>query len=387
MLINDSLWEHISILPQSSIPLYKQLSIALERIIRSGFLPVNFKLPGEYEFAERLGLSRTTIRKAIKDLENQGLIFRNKGQGTFVNSKTKWIENSKYQGVTKGKIIGVLVPNITNEIYPQIIEGIEENAQQHQSCVLTATSESNRDHEFQMIDAFINRSIDGLILEPAHSIIITDESPTIQLLRSLKIPVVLINNDIPAFDCPKVMIDDITSGLTATRYLIAHGHRRIAYIYKDSIKAALDRRNGYRIALEEAGIPFDSGLEFVYTEEDEINYPGYQITKNIVSQPELGITAIFYFNDDLAMQGIQALKSLNMQIPADISVIGHDDIPRASQSPVALTTMEHPKKLIGRWATDLLFECIEQPDRKYFKKLLIQVALVPRATVALPPKY
>jgi len=379
-------WKKFSFIPSDDVPKYRRLSLELERLIRSGIVPTNAQLPGETEFMERLGISRTTVRKALDELEDYGLIFRNQGQGTFVGSKSEPSGGNRNPGAAQGSVIGLLIPNITNEIYPSIIGGIEENALRHGACLMTANSGGSRERESQLLGEMIGRSIDGLIMEPALSCMVAEESRTMRLLRSMKIPVVLIENDIPGFDCPKVMIDDVQSGETATRHLIAFGHKRIAYVYKDGVRAAIDRREGYRRALDEAGIERDPSLEFAYLEKDEPSYPGYRITREILGRRELGITAIFYFNDDLALQGLQAARELDVRVPEDISIVGHDDISRARMGDTPLTTMEHPQALLGRWAADLLFECMERPDRRAFRKLRIEPALLSRGTVAPPRK-
>jgi GntR family transcriptional regulator of arabinose operon len=376
----------ITIENKESVPKYKQLQAEIERLIGENALRINTRLPGENDFMNQLGLSRTTIRKALLALEEAHLIYRVQGQGTYIGRKPASISENgeRAKNSQRGRVIGVVVPNITNEIYPFIIDSIEKTVRNRGGCVFAANSGENREQEQQLINEMINNSVDGLILEPLYSGMGGEEGRLVPLLESLAMPVVLINNDIPSFECSKVMQDDERGGRLITEYLLEKGHRRIAYIYTSTIKAAFDRRAGYRAALSAAGIPPDPALEFPYTEKELAPYPGYALTKRILANPGLGVTAIFYFNDDLALQGIEAARNLNLEIPRDISIAGYDDIPRSRLSGVNLTTFSHPKALIGNCAATLLLEQFEQPETKVFRKITVQSSLVQRDSVAAP---
>jgi DNA-binding LacI/PurR family transcriptional regulator len=115
-------------------------------------------------------------------------------------------------------------------------------------------------------------------------------------------------------------------------------------------------------------------------------YPGYLLTKKLLENRKLGVTAIFYFNDDLAMQGITAAQSLNLEIPRDLSIAGYDDIPRSRLNGVRLTTISHPKGLIGIWAATLLREQFEQTDKPIYRTITVHSSMVYRETVAPPRK-
>ena len=371
-----------------TVPKYRQLQSEIKRLIADNTLTVNTRLPGENDFFAQLGLSRTTVRKALDELEENHLIYRIQGHGTFVGSMPpSFAENGEKNRNGKFKqLIGVVVPNITNEIYPFIISGVEEAVQAEHVCVFSANTGGSRDRELRIINEMLNNSIDGLILEPLYSGLEQKDTLLVSLLDKLDIPVVLINNDIPTFACSKVMQDDEGGGRIITEYMLQHGHRRIAYIYNDRISAAFERRKGYRSALAAAGISHDPNLEIAYNDEEGLVYPGYVLTKQLLENRELGITAIFYFNDDLAMQGLTAIQSMNMKVPQDLSIAGYDDIPRSRLEGIKLTTVSHPKSLLGRMAASLLLEQFEPNSRLMFRKVTIHSSMVARNSVASPPE-
>jgi len=384
------LCELITIDDGEAVPKYKQLQSELERLIAGNVLKPNSRLPGENEFFSQLGLSRTTIRKALLELERAHLIYRVQGQGTFVGSKPTASEPGKNTPPGKfKKVIGVVLPNITNEIYPFIIRGIEQTAQAKHICVFSANSSGVRDREVRIVNEMLNNSVDGLVIEPLYPGAGDKDTRLVSLLESLTIPVVLINNDIPTFECSKVMQDDECGGRLITEHFLEHGHTRIAYIYHDGVSAAFERRKGYRAALAAAGVKHDPRLEIAYNDEQGIVYPGYVLTKQLLQKPELGVTGIFYFNDDLALQGLEAARSLNMDIPRDFSISGYDDIPRSRLAGVNLTTVSHPKALLGIMAASLIFDQFEQTpalgDKPIYQKITMHPSMLVRSTVG-PPK-
>jgi len=383
---NDYFWDLINIDKSKDVPKYKQLQSEIERLIAENVLKINTRLPGENEFFNKLELSRTTIRDALQALEEAHLIYRVHGNGTFIGSKPSSLSKKKdKERSNKAKhVIGVVVPNITNEIYPFIIDGIERAVSSRHICVFSANSGGSCEREYRNINEMLNNSIEGLILEPIYSDVNNKEERLVSLLEKLNIPVVIINNDIPLFNCSKVMQDDAEGGRLATEHLLSHGHKRIAYIYNDRIGAAYERRKGYRAALSAAGIAHDAALELSYNDEQGLVYPGYIFTKQLLEKSELGVTAIFYFNDDLAFQGMIAAQSLNLEIPRDLSIVGFDDIPRSRLNGVQLTTVSHPKALLGGWAASLLLEQFEHFDTPMYRKISVQSQMLYRNSVAAP---
>lgn len=376
----------IAISGSKATPMYKQLQLELERLIAENILKVNAKLPGENDFSNQLGLSRTTVRKALESLEKSHLIYKIQGHGTFVGSKppTTFNNGEKSRQEKFKQLIGVVVPNITNEIYPHIISGIEQAVQPWQVCVFSANSGGSRERELRIVNEMLNNSIDGLILEPLYTEQDRKDLRLVSLLEKLKIPVVLMNNDIPAFECSKIMQDDEGGGRLVTEHFLEHGHKRIAIIYNDRINAAFERRKGYRSALAAAGIAPDDNLDIAYNDEQGMVFPGYILTKLLLEKRELGVTAIFYFNDDLALQGLAAAQSMNLEIPRDLSIAGYDDIPRSRLEKIQLTTVSHPKALFGTMAASLLLEQFAQTDKPLFRIVTVHSSMVIRNSVGRP---
>jgi len=173
-----------------------------------------------------------------------------------------------------------------------------------------------------------------------------------------------------------------TSGADqAMQHLLELGHRRIAQITGPAgWLATEDRRRGYRAALAAAGILPDPALEV--EAEPEI-VPGRRAAKYLLELPEPP-TAIFAFNDNIAIGAIQAARACGMRVPEDVSIVGFDDVEHATIVTPALTTVRQPLAEMGRTAVSLLNRLLE---RQHFETLHIELAtrLVVRESTAPPP--
>lgn len=380
--------------PESDTPRYLQVARILEAQIRAGTLVPDSKLPSEHELDELLHLSRSTIRKSLDELVSKGLVYRRQGQGTFVAHPNAQAPSLPVRGMhatrplgsgtEKAGIIGLLLPTMLNEIYPQIVRGVESVATAHGSSVFIGNTYADRKRELSLISQMIEGKMDGLILEPTHASFDQPGTSTWDLLKSLPMPLVLVGNDIPGLDASEVLIDDFQGGELATEHLLDQGHRSIAYIYKEAVSPAFDRRDGYLAALRKRGISPCAEHILAYREEEEFQNPGYLYTKKLLGLPTRP-TAIFYFNDDLALNGMQAIRDAGLSIPGDISVLGFDNIPTGALPHNRLSTIEHPKSLLGRWAADILFDHIKHPQPRLRRRILVYPELIQRGTVGPAP--
>lgn len=357
----------------SGIAKHLRLEAFIETAIRSGRIAPNGKLPSENELCEILSLSRTTIRKAIDSLERKGIVYRRQGQGTFAAESVAASEPSAAEagasiivrGVTatplprkeKG-LVGLLVPSMENEIYPLIVRGVEDVADAHGWSVFIGNTYADLERESALIDQMVERKVDGLIIEPTQALLDKPGTRNFQRLLEWGKPCVLIDNDIPGLSYSRVMIDDFAGGRAAAEFLLSKGHTRVAYMYKESVLAGADRLDGFVAGLEAAGVKMDPSLVIAYRESDEQLVPGYLYTTRLLKRADRP-TAIFYFNDELALHGIRAIRDLGMKYPADVSIIGFDNVKSAASPDIDLTSIEHPKYFAGKWAADILFDQIE----------------------------
>lgn len=335
------------------------------------------KLPTENDLINRFQVSRITVRKALDELVHDGVIYKIQGSGSFFSGKIP-------ERAARSYLIGVIAPHVFSHIYPQIIHPIDEIAHEHGYNLVLGGSKSSPDRELTCLRQLLEKKIDGLIFEPSSGFQYDAETETTRLLKTLTIPLVFMDWAIEDPNVSYVAPDDVEGGFRAVSYLIKAGHRRIACLYPPHHLAGVKRYDGYRKALETHGVSYDPWLEKSNAAMLS-NTDAYQavltLTKELLALEQERPTAIFYFNDMVAVQGMTALTELGLNVPNDISVIGYDDSEDATQSDVPLTTVAHPKAFIGQWAAEILFNEIEHAGRIPHRHILATPTLVLRDSV------
>lgn len=160
---------------------------------------------------------------------------------------------------------------------------------------------------------------------------------------------------------PCVRVDIAQGGLLATRHLLALGHRRIAHITDQRMLGQIvnERLQGYHQALEEAGIPFDPTCVIA----GENSFAGGDAAmRALLARPGAHPSAVFVFNDQMAIGGLHAIAALGMRVPQDMAVVGFDGTDLGAVSIPELTTIDHPRRELGRLATMALVDQLEGKD-------------------------
>ncbi|AJS61129.1 LacI family DNA-binding transcriptional regulator [Paenibacillus sp. IHBB 10380] len=183
-------------------------------------------------------------------------------------------------------------------------------------------------------------------------------------------PIIVMDREISSDDLVNVLVDGEQGGYVATRHLIDHGHRTIAYISgpANSYDNQL-RYKGYLRAMAEANLEEQSKWRL---NGNFVREGGYSATKMLIMQGELP-SAVFYGNDEMAVGGMKAFEDSGISIPEDVSVIGFDDIQLAEYVNPPLTTIRQPKREAGSLAAHLLFQKLSGADVKRNYKLMIEM--------------
>ncbi|WP_186056492.1 LacI family DNA-binding transcriptional regulator [Burkholderia gladioli] len=200
----------------------------------------------------------------------------------------------------------------------------------------------------------------------------------------LKVPTVLLNCYSSERPLSSVVPAEVAGGHTATEYLTAAGHRRIAFINGETWQdAAKDRLKGYRQALATADLRFDPNL---VRDGDWSSGKGFEHTLSLMKEPHPP-TAIFCANDLTAIGAIEALKQLGLRVPEDVSVMGYDDQEIARHTHPPLTTVVLPNYELGRWAVETLLQEHENRDAGApFRQRTVKLdgPLIERGSVSAP---
>lgn len=281
----------------------------------------------------------------------------------------------KQQAGKRNRRIGFIVDQLaTSPEAVQAIEGLTQAARAQGDLVFVGQSDNDAEIESALIDAFVDQGVAALV----YMTIFTREVDLPLELKSLDIPVYLLNCYAAGLVRPAVVPSEIAGGQRATHYLVSKGHRRVATITGEIwMEAAQDRLKGYRRALATADIPFDQDLVF---NGDWSASAGYDATRKILALSERP-TAIFCQNDRMAIGCYEALKEAGLDIPGDMSVIGYDDEEIARHLHPRLTTTVLPHRAMGQWVFEQMLDGVVE-DRYPLTKL--ECPLVERDSVGRP---
>lgn len=305
------------------------------------------------DIAARAGVSVPTVSRVLHHRPDVAPDTRRRVEQIIEESGfTRSRERSALRKVSSG-IVDMIVPDLTNLYSVEIVRGVEEVLERTDlRLALSVTSESQH-LEQRWLAKVLGGATDGAIL-----VLALGQSQHLEQLRSHKIPFVVVDHRGElAADIPSVGATNWLGGRTATEYLISLGHRRVAMISgPSSHQCSRDRIAGYRAALEEAGIPVDPML---IRPGNFAQVTGYQQTCALLdfTHPP---TAIFAGSDAQAMGVYSALHARGLSVPADMSVVGFDDVAIASLVTPTLTTVRQPLTEMGRTATRMLLRHISE---------------------------
>lgn len=338
---------------------YKRVKDEIKSWVLEGKIMPDQKIGSESELMKKFEVSRHTIRQAVGELVNDGWLYRIQGGGTYCADR---LTSSNKNNTDK--TIGVITTYISNYIFPSIIRGIESFLSEKGYTVLLASTNNNVDHERRSLQNIITKNIDGLIIEPTKSAF---HNPNLNYYLNLErnhIPYAMINASYTELAAPSITLDDEKGGYIATEHLLKLGHRRILGLFKTDDLQGINRMKGYIRAHRENGrIPSPEMIVNFTTEEK-----GEQIktrVKEILSeQSDKRPEAIFCYNDEIALSILNVIRELNLKVPEDLSIVGYDDSQLAEASEVKLTSVKHPKMLMGETAAKSIITLIEEKNKQ-----------------------
>jgi len=268
--------------------------------------------------------------------------------------------------------IGMLLPDIANPFFAELSRGIEDTSYDHNYSVILCNSDGNLEKEHRYIKMLLEKRVDGIIFVAAGMSV-----EHIRVLQERNMPLVVIDRELAGVVVDAVLTDNADGGWKATRHLLELGHRRISCIAGPSGITLSDQRiTGYCQALCERDIPIDEDL---IVEGDFQCEGGYQALKQLM-QVDDPPTAIFSCNDLMAIGAMHAAHDLGREVPAELSVVGFDDIRFASFINPPLSTIHQPKYEMSTLAAKMLLERIQNPDMKVRRQVLKPRLVIRRST-------
>ncbi|THD47625.1 MAG: LacI family transcriptional regulator [Bradyrhizobium sp.] len=274
-------------------------------------------------------------------------------------------------------LIGVLAPDIADPGFPPILSGVTETlgAEGYATIVVDVGTDCSREQE--IVDRLIARGVDGLVLAT-----VTLNDPVVGHCLAASIPVVLVNRTDAGRRLSAVVTDDEAGMRLAVEHLVGLGHIRIGHIAgPQNVSTGALRRAGFKAAAARAGLSAHSimiEISRAYTREE-----GRLAALRLLDR-KLAPTAIVAANDLLALGIYDALSERGLNCPADVSVVGHNDMPYVDMLSPPLTTVRIAQRKMGNQAARLLLDQIADPTA-HRKRLVLEPSLIVR-TSTVPPK-
>lgn len=341
-------------------------------------LPITFnKKITIQDVADRAGVSITTVSRVMNGNYPVKKETREKVEAAIeaLGFRPNLLARSLIQNRTR--TIGVITPSIENLFFSEVIRSIEKTVRQEGFSTFFWDSEGDSDAELEGISSLLNRNVDGLVLiDPCTDHIKSGDYEKL----SKHTPLVLINGYATGIACNYVMNDAESGTLAALRHFREQGHERIAFLrgrksWSYDIKEAI-----YRSFMEEHGLPMDANsIIRIEAGNDLLTVEQARRIVQIRMQEPDPPTAILACNDWMAIGALGGAKSLGIQVPDEMSLIGFDNTIISQIAEPKLSTVDQKMTQLGQAAAERLLELVEGRDKDN-KKILLETTLVIRET-------
>jgi len=298
------------------------------------------------QVAERAGVSTATVSRVLsgRSRGRSGTRERVLEAVATLDYRPSDVARSLKRQATR--TIGLLVTDIENPYFPQLVRAVEDRAHASGYALLLGNGTDDPEREAAYLESLASRRVDGLVI--AASRLTRRHARALERLRT---PTVLLNCESSGGAWPSAMSDNRAGGRRATEHLLDLGHRRLGLVTVDGETAAQERARGIQDAIGEA--PRGTVLR-TETGPTGASAGEASVTRLLARHPDL--TAILCYNDALALGVLRGIRATGRRVPRDVSVVGFDDIDLAAFAEPPLTTVRQDIKGLARWAVDRLLE-------------------------------
>ena len=308
------------------------------------------------DIAKAAGVSHSTVSRALCD--SHLVNVDTKARIKDLACEMGYSPDARARSLVTGRsyTVGVVVTTIADPFVAEVLQGVESTAHDHGYTVILSSSNSEPEREIAAVEMLRAKRVECVIVTSSRI-----GALYLEHLERIGGPVVLINNhnEQSGTYTYTVTVDNRHGSFLATSHLIQRGHHRITYIAGPADHSSdKERHAGYQQALRKWGIPHDPTL---IVPGDGLPAGGMRAVKTLLKMSEPP-SAVFCYNDMTAIGVLQAAREANIAVPGDLAVIGFDDIPFASYVSPSLTTINQPKREMGRLAVEMALSLAEADD-------------------------
>ena len=273
------------------------------------------------------------------------------------------------------KLIGIVVPELQHETFTSFIKFTEESAKAQGYNLVFGSTNTNPDTEERLIENLIQRNIDGIIFSR-----VSDKSRVLKLIERTKIPSVIIDRSLEHEDIPTVVMNNYGSGMMAAEHMLALGHTRFACITGPlDISISRERLAGFRDTIISRGGQLEDKCVF----EGSFKFESGGLGVDYLIDSDAKFTALWAHNDYMAIGALNRLITRGISVPADVSLMGLDNIEHSWMIRPALTTIAQPFQKMCEEAVDLVIR-MSRKAKIDKTRIVLDSKLVIRETTAAP---
>lgn len=343
----------------ADMPKYLQVADVLRKEIADGVFSDGQTLMTEEELRVRFNVSRQTVRQAISLLEDDGLVDRRRGSGTYVRHGSR-----RRCGTIN---VGVVSSYISTYIFPGILSGIESVLNEHDCIMNLSATYNDPTRERVILERLLDSGIDGIIVDGVRTAEGNVNKDVYHKFIERNIPILFMNafyDDMP--DIPHVAMDDYGGGRKAARELVRRGYRSLACLFKRDDIQGRERGRGFMDELSIYGLVVPEENIFSFTTDQYYTMFDTPEGRRFLDHlSEKGtVDAVCCYNDIFAVNLMGRLSMRGVRFPEDIGVIGFDNSSHAIMAHPSLTTLGHPKEKFGAAAAEKILNMINGEKEK-----------------------
>jgi len=335
------------------------------------------------EVAKRAGVSIATVSNVIRGTRRVSEKLTERVQAAISELNYSPNEIARSLKVRQTRMLAMVLPDITNPFFPEIIRGAEDTAFERGYFLMTANTDEQIGRERRIVAALRSYRVDGVLLASASG---TDTSHLKSTIAA-GVALVCLDRTVPGVKTDAVLLDNVRGARECVRHMIQKGHRRIAIITGSlDLQTGRERLRGYEEALREADIPAEKGR---ILEGDFRHDSGYRLGKEIGKQiagAKGNPTAVFVCNGVMTLGVLKAFEELNIRCPQDIALATFDDLAVDSPFHPHLTTVVQPSSEMGARAAGILIDRIEGRISKEPTTVRVAPTLIIRESTDAPHK-
>ena len=327
------------------------------------------------DIARDLGVSAVTVSKVLRHHPDIGQATKERVLKRV--QELQYRPNLMARSLVTGRtsLIALVIPDLVHGFFAEIAVSISEVLRKHGYTTLIAWTAEDEKLQLSEIEHLLSFGADAMVIATSGA-----DTSCFNLLQQRDVPFVLLDREVPSFKAPYVGVDDLLVGRMATEHLIKTGRKRIGHIMGPPMSPGQMRFQGYKAALEAAGLPFREKYVVTPVEPGPRSFHhGFEATQRLLKEKPQ-IDGIFCFNDPMAIGAIEAVLAAGLRIPRDVAIIGVGNHPLGQALRLPLSTVDQDAKALGEKSAKAVLTLLNKDKKSSPRRTVLKPKLILRAT-------